>query len=44
MWPEAQRRIQTLLDRGLQRDAGFEKRWPEVLGTLFDTEFRNQSS
>src|SRR5947207_11182334 len=36
-WPEAQRRIQTLLDRGLQRDVDFENRWPEVLGTLLET-------
>jgi enoyl-CoA hydratase/carnithine racemase len=33
-WPEAQQRIQALLERGLQRDFDFEKRWPEVLGTL----------
>jgi enoyl-CoA hydratase/carnithine racemase len=33
-WPEAQQRIQVLLKRGLQRDFDFEKRWPEVLGTL----------
>jgi enoyl-CoA hydratase/carnithine racemase len=36
-WPEAQRRIQALLERGLQRDVAFEKRWPEVLGTLLET-------
>ncbi len=36
-WPEAQRRIQALLDRGLQRDGDFEKRWPAVLGTLLET-------
>ncbi len=36
-WPEAQQRIQTLLERGLQRDFDFEKRWPEVLGTLVET-------
>jgi len=35
-WPEAQRRIQVLLERGLQRDGDFENRWPEVLGTLLD--------
>jgi enoyl-CoA hydratase/carnithine racemase len=35
-WPEAQQRIQALLDRGLQQDIDFEKRWPEVLGTLLD--------
>src|SRR3979490_2280040 len=33
-WPEALQRIQALLERGLQRDVDFEKRWPEVLGTL----------
>jgi len=33
-WPEAQQRVQALLERGLQRDVDFEKRWPEVLGTL----------
>jgi enoyl-CoA hydratase/carnithine racemase len=33
-WPEAQRRVQALLERGLQRDVDFEGRWPEVLGTL----------
>ena len=33
-WPEAQNRIRTVLERGLQRDAGFEKGWPEVLATL----------
>jgi hypothetical protein len=26
-----------VLGRGLQRDAGFEKNWPEVLGTLVET-------
>src|ERR1700682_4942438 len=36
-WPEAQNRIKTVLGRGLQRDAGFEKNWPEVLGTLVET-------
>src|ERR1700720_3463169 len=35
-WPEAQNRIRTVLERGLQRDAGFEKNWPEVLGTLVE--------
>jgi len=25
------------LERGLQRDFDFEKRWPEVLGTLLET-------
>jgi len=36
-WPEAQQRIQTLLQRGLQRDVDFETRWPAVLGTLLET-------
>src|SRR5467141_3934936 len=36
-WPETQQRIQALLKRGLQRDSDFEKRWPEVLGTLVET-------
>jgi enoyl-CoA hydratase/carnithine racemase len=36
-WPEAQNRIRTVLERGLQRDAGFEKNWPEVLGTLVES-------
>ncbi len=36
-WPEAQQRIQALLDRGLQRDIDFETQWPAVLGTLFET-------
>src|SRR5260221_65955 len=36
-WPEAQQRIQALLDRGLQREVDFENRWPAVLGTLFET-------
>jgi enoyl-CoA hydratase/carnithine racemase len=33
-WPETQRRIQAVLERGLQRDTDFEKSWPEVLGNL----------
>jgi enoyl-CoA hydratase/carnithine racemase len=36
-WPEAQQRIQAVLERGLQRDRDFETRWPEVLGTLVET-------
>jgi enoyl-CoA hydratase/carnithine racemase len=36
-WPEAQQRIQVLLDNGLQREVDFENRWPEVLGTLVKT-------
>jgi hypothetical protein len=35
-WNEAQQRIQALLERGLQRDGEFEKRWPAVLGTLLE--------
>ena len=37
MWPETQQRIQALLRRGLQQDSDFEKRWPEVLGTLLES-------
>jgi len=36
-WPETLQRIQALLERGLQRDVDFEKRWPEALGTLLET-------
>src|SRR6202790_5034123 len=36
-WPEAQQRIKTLLERGLQREVDFENRWPAVLGTLLET-------
>src|ERR1700752_1192608 len=36
-WPEAQQRIQNVLQRGLQRESDFETRWPEVLGTLLKT-------
>ncbi len=36
-WPEAQERIQNVLQRGLQRDSDFETRWPEVLGSLLET-------
>jgi hypothetical protein len=35
-WPEARRRIQALLERGLQRDPDFEKRWLAALGTLLE--------
>src|SRR5712675_1437786 len=35
-WPEAQQRVQALLKRGLQESSDFEKRWPEVLGTLLE--------
>ena len=37
MRPAAQIRVQALLKLGLQRDADFEKRWPEVLGGLVQT-------
>jgi enoyl-CoA hydratase/carnithine racemase len=36
-WTETQRRIQTLVRRGLQQDSDFERRWPAVLGTLLET-------
>ncbi len=35
-WPETQQRVEALLEQGLQREVAFEKRWPEVLGTLLD--------
>src|SRR4029079_8128725 len=34
--PEAGRRVQALLERGLQRERDFEKRWPAALGTLLE--------
>jgi len=37
-WPEAQRRIQAVVERGLQQDPGFERNWPDALGTLLGTE------
>src|SRR5579872_4083132 len=36
-WSEAQQRIRALLERGLQRDADFERGWPAMLATLLDT-------
>src|ERR1700746_1989816 len=36
-WPEAQNRIRTVLECGLQRDAGFEKNWPEGRGTIVES-------
>src|ERR1700724_2677126 len=36
-WPEALQRIQAVLKLGLQQDDDFEKRWPDVLGTLLET-------
>src|SRR5580700_1620141 len=35
-WPETQQRIQALFKRGLKRESEFEKRWPEVLGSLLE--------
>src|SRR5579862_6635249 len=42
-WPEAGHRIQAVLEGGLQRDADFEKRWPEILGNLVETEKKGMS-
>ena len=36
-WTEAQQRIEALLKRGLQQDRDFERRWPEVLGSLLES-------
>src|SRR5216683_2061665 len=36
-WSESQQRIQALLERGLQRERDFERRWPAMLGTLLNT-------
>jgi enoyl-CoA hydratase/carnithine racemase len=36
-WPQAQRRFQALVKRGLQTDPAFEKKWPAALGTLLDS-------
>src|SRR6201997_4070269 len=36
-WTETQQRIEALLERGLQRESDFEKRWPAVLDKLFET-------
>jgi enoyl-CoA hydratase/carnithine racemase len=35
--PETLQRIEAVLQRGLQRDVEFEKRWPEILGALLKT-------
>ena len=35
-WSETQQRIEALVRRGLQRDAEFERRWPEVLSTIVE--------
>src|SRR5712672_2952996 len=42
-WPEAQHRIQAVLERGLQRETDFEKSWPEVLGNLVEMEKKGMS-
>ncbi len=43
-WGSAdQHRIQAVLERGLQRDTDFEKRWPEVLGNLVETDKKGMS-
>jgi len=36
MWTETQQRIQALLKGGLQQDSDFERKWPEVLGTILE--------
>jgi len=36
-WPESQKRIKTLLKRGLQQNEDFERGWPAALGTLLDS-------
>ena len=36
-WTETQQRIQALIQRGLQTDGDFERRWPALLGTLLET-------
>jgi len=36
-WPETQRRVEAVLKLGLQRDADYEKTWPEKLGALLET-------
>src|SRR5438552_4605205 len=36
-WPETQRRVQAVLQLGLQQDVDFENRWPEMLGTLVES-------
>jgi enoyl-CoA hydratase/carnithine racemase len=36
-WLESQKRIKTLLERGLQQNEDFERGWPAVLGTLVDS-------
>src|SRR6201981_3134792 len=41
--PETQPRVKNVLQRGLQENAEFEKRWPEILGTLLDGGKGNES-
>ena len=36
-WPQTPKRVQALLELGLQRDVDFEKRWPATLDTLLQT-------
>jgi len=33
-WPETQKKVQELLNRGLQKNAAFEKIWPEMLSSI----------
>jgi len=33
-WPETQKKVQELLNRGLQKNAAFEKMWPEMLSLI----------
>src|ERR1700731_4742480 len=40
-WPETQRRVKALLERGLQQDGDFEKGWPAVLGNLLNESQRS---
>src|ERR1700730_11737874 len=42
-WREGHHRIRAVLERGLQRDADFEKSWPEALGTLVEMEKKGAS-
>jgi enoyl-CoA hydratase/carnithine racemase len=36
-WPQWQRRLRALFQRGLQTDSEFEKSWPTALGTLLES-------
>jgi len=36
-WPEAQQRIEALLESGLQRDRDFENRWATLLGKVLES-------